>query len=104
MKLSDISALFNIFKTAPSRNSSGRGLFDEEEPIEELSPQHARAVLEVVLKYYKHKQGYFYMIDLFPLLEITGKDRAWLHREVMTRIADYRLVYDDTSSRYDIMI
>lgn len=105
MSVSDIVTLVRrIFKTAPVRYDSGRGLLDEPEPINSMNDLDAEQLLNTVLIYFKAKQGYVTMTDLEPVLRIAGRERQWLHNQVSNRVVSYRLVYDETSSTYEIML
>ncbi len=105
MWLSNLAALIRSFnKTAPVRYSSGRGLLDELEHTNTMTSDQARGVLETILQYYKTKQGHITITDLVPVLEITGKNRSWLHHEISMRLDEGSLWHDETRNCYEIML
>ena len=96
-----IKSLTRIFKEYTGRVQEFSLL--ETPPMRTVySPEKAGEEFESILKYLKAKQGFFTIEELFPLLEVTGQTRAWLHAKIQEKLDAGHIIHSD--NYYEIML
>ena len=94
--------LISIFKESPSRPDEF-SLLDVRPMRTVFSPEKAGEEFESLLRYLKAKQGYFTIEELFPLLEVTGQTRAWLHAKIQEKLDVGHVIRSESKDYYEIM-
>jgi hypothetical protein len=100
--MNKLKYLISIFKEYQSRPGEF-SLLDTRPMTTVFSSEKAGEEFETLLRYLKAKQGYFTIEELFPLLEVTGQTRAWLHAKIQEKLEVGHVIRSESKDYYEIM-